>query len=192
MKGLVIGYLAVSLGVMLLVMAAVALRGRTVLLREKPPGWVQGIPIVLVSLFAAQTAGAMGWGFGTFSIEVGEAVVRGVGLLLVLAAQALALWGAYSLGRHLMFPVAVAEGHELIVSGAFRYVRHPIYCGFLGLWIGTGLALLSWSLLLTAGLAVPCYYARARAEEALFLRHFGARYREYRASVPMLFPWFRP
>jgi protein-S-isoprenylcysteine O-methyltransferase Ste14 len=88
-------------------------------------------------------------------------------------------------------PVEVRPDTELVTTGAFAMVRHPLYDSILLLWAGGTLALLNC--VLGAGFValIPAFYLRARAEEALLTRHFGDAYTTYAARVPMLLPRLR-
>ncbi|MGH2378737.1 MAG: methyltransferase family protein [Candidatus Limnocylindria bacterium] len=116
-----------------------------------------------------------------------------LGLVLVVAGIAFAIWAAATLGRHFDVEVQVHRGHEVVRSGPYGLVRHPIYTGlglhYLGACLATG------NLLLLAGtLAVtfPGLYLRARAEEELLRSELGDAYDRYAREVPMLVPLPRP
>jgi protein-S-isoprenylcysteine O-methyltransferase Ste14 len=125
-------------------------------------------------------------------LRVSEALVW-LGLTLVLGGIAIAIWAAATLGRHFDVEVQVHRGHEVIRSGPYGIVRHPIYSGlglhYLGACLATG------NLLLLAGtLAVtfPGLYLRARAEEELLRSELGPAYERYAREVPMLVPLVGP
>lgn len=94
--------------------------------------------------------------------------LRWAGLVLVVAGVAFSSWAALTLGRHFDMEVEVHRGHELVRSGPYALVRHPIYTGLaihlLGACLATG------NLLLIAGTlfgAIPAFIARAREEDRL-------------------------
>ena len=60
-----------------------------------------------------------------------------IGLALLCAGLAFAVWARVELGRNWSGSVTVKEGHELIRSGPYAYVRHPIYTGLIAALIGT-------------------------------------------------------
>jgi len=87
----------------------------------------------------------------------------------------------------------VTERHELITSGPYAVVRHPIYTAMLGLLIATGLTFgTPTSTVAGAVLYVIGTWLRTRAEERLLEAAFGDRYAAYRRRVPALIPWPRP
>ena len=115
--------------------------------------------------------------------------VRWVGLVLIAAGVALALWAIVTLGRHYDLVPEVHQDHELVRAGPYRFVRHPIYTGlaihFAAACLATG------NLLLIAGtlfVTFPAFYLRARAEERLLRDRFGPAYDEYARRVGMLVP----
>ena len=115
--------------------------------------------------------------------------IRWVGLLLIWPGVALAIWAIVRLGRHYDLEPEVHQDHELIQSGPYRFVRHPIYTG-LAIHFG-GACLATGNLLLIAGtllVTYPAFYLRARAEERLLRQQFGAAYDEYARRVGMLVP----
>ena len=91
-------------------------------------------------------------------------------------------------------PVPVASPPRLVVSGFYRYVRNPIYVGFLVMLLGEALLFGSLGLLKYAAVAWCIGAAAVRwYEEPTLTRKFGAEYRDYRRAVrawiPRLHPW---
>jgi protein-S-isoprenylcysteine O-methyltransferase Ste14 len=115
--------------------------------------------------------------------------VRLGGAALSVLGIALSIWSIVTLGRHYDLVLEVHAGHQLVRSGPFAWVRHPVYTGlavhFLGACLATGnVLLLAGTLLVT----LPAFYARARAEEKLLHEQFGSDYADYMDEVPMLVP----
>lgn len=109
------------------------------------------------------------------------ALALGSGALLALAVR--------TLGRHWSLQARLRPDHELVTDGPYRWVRHPIYSGFLGLFLATGLALTTWRVLALA--CVPFLagtWLRVRAEDRLLRSAFGARHDAWRARVKALVP----
>jgi len=111
---------------------------------------------------------------------------------LAFGSAMLGLLALRELGKQWSLTARVLDGHELVQTGPFAQVRHPIYSALLGLLLATGLAL---STALLTGLAAAIYlagtYWRALREEALLRAHFGAAYDDYARRVPRLFPRLR-
>jgi protein-S-isoprenylcysteine O-methyltransferase Ste14 len=117
--------------------------------------------------------------------------LRIAGILVLGAAGLLSVWGVRTMGRQLVSPAEVRPDTELVTTGAFGLVRHPLYDSVLMLWAGGTLALLNYVLGAGFLLLVPAFYMRARVEEVILTRHFGEAYAAYAARVPMLLPRLR-
>ncbi|MGO9323143.1 MAG: methyltransferase family protein [Terracidiphilus sp.] len=109
--------------------------------------------------------------------------------LLALAGLFIALWARVELGKNWNLYPSFQENHQLIQSGPYAYVRHPMYSGlclmFLGtvIWYGNGLGLI---LFIASFLGT---WFKLREEEKILTRHFGAAYESYRQRVKALIPF---
>src|SRR4029450_5148707 len=68
----------------------------------------------------------------------------GLGSTLVLFGTALRQWAAQALGPFFTRSVMIREGHRMVTSGPYRYVRHPGYAGVLVSLVGLALTLGNW------------------------------------------------
>ena len=83
----------------------------------------------------------------------------------------------------------VDDDHEVVATGPYALIRHPMYCAAIFIWLGLALAYADWALLnLTFAYVIPTYYFYAREEETMMGDALGARYTDYAARTPMLFP----
>ena len=74
-------------------------------------------------------------------------------------------------------------------TGAYGWIRHPVYLGALLIWLGFGVGSATWWIVaLTVAYVLPAYVVYMRDEEAMLEQAFGEEYRRYRSSVPMLVP----
>lgn len=71
-------------------------------------------------------------------------VLYWLGLLMVICGLAFAVWARIHLGRNWSGTVTVKEDHELIRSGPYGIVRHPIYTGLLLAIAGTAIVFGEW------------------------------------------------
>lgn len=111
-----------------------------------------------------------------------------VGVAACVAGLAFAIWARVHLGRNWGMPRAVKENAELVTSGPYAYVRHPIYTGMLVALIGSA-AVVGWSWLLLP-LVLGAYFTySALVEEKLMLRTFPDSYPAYMARTKMLIPF---
>jgi protein-S-isoprenylcysteine O-methyltransferase Ste14 len=112
--------------------------------------------------------------------------------MIVGPASVLLAWkGAHRLGKQWRFEAALNENHELIQTGVYSWLRHPIYASMLGMFIATGLAWSWWPKTLI-GLAVFIIGTeiRIRAEERLLSRRFPD-YEQYRTHTFAYIPFIR-
>lgn len=114
--------------------------------------------------------------------------VRSLGVLLCLAGIALAVWARVYLGRNWGMPMSLKENPELVTSGPYSYIRHPIYTGMLTAVIGSILADGLFWLVPLIILTVYFIYG-AIAEEKLMTREFPNQYPEYKKRTKMLIPF---
>jgi protein-S-isoprenylcysteine O-methyltransferase Ste14 len=114
--------------------------------------------------------------------------LHGIGLAVFLLGLALAVWARVYLGRNWGMPMSQKADPELVTTGPYRRVRHPIYSGIILAMIGTGIAVsLYW---LAAVIVIGAYFVySAVVEERLMGRLFPGSYPEYKRSTKMLIPF---
>ena len=117
-------------------------------------------------------------------------VVAWMGVVLTLAGVAIAIWARWHLGANWSGVVTLKEGHELIRSGPYRTMRHPIYTGILLAMLGTALTLGEVRGLLAVAIAWLSFYTKARREESLLTQEFGDRFAEHTKHTGMFLPRF--
>ncbi len=172
--------------------------GGAFLFRRRPPrarevrrgsGWTAGLLLQGASL-------AMLWAvrrplFTPF-LELGNA--GDVALALFASALAVASAGIMiaaerALGRQFAYQARLVEGHKLVTSGPYRFVRHPIYTGFFGLALSTALAWSRWTVLpfFLAAFVIGTVI-RVRCEDRLLRHAFGDEFETYARRVPAVIP----
>ena len=106
---------------------------------------------------------------------------------------ALAIWllwrSHHDLGRHWTVTVALRDDHELITSGVYRYIRHPMYSAHLIWALAQIMILHNWiagySFLIVQ---IPFYLIRIKNEEAMMIEQFGDAYKTYMEETDRLIP----
>jgi protein-S-isoprenylcysteine O-methyltransferase Ste14 len=121
-------------------------------------------------------------------VDAGWLPVRVVGLAVGLAGAVLLAWASMLLGRLLTHEAAVRADHTLIESGPYRFVRHPVYAGYLALLLGSGVASLSICLWLLWPLSLFGILVQAASEEQLLGARFGQDYEGYVRRTGRLVP----
>jgi protein-S-isoprenylcysteine O-methyltransferase Ste14 len=122
------------------------------------------------------------------SLAVTSPVVGAIGAVVFAAGLALAVWARIQLGRNWGMPMTQKAEPELVTSGPYRFVRHPIYTGLLAGLLGTALATSLAGLVVVAVLGGYFYYSAA-VEEKNLIATFPTAYPAYRNSTKMLIPF---
>ncbi len=112
-----------------------------------------------------------------------------VGLALLAAGLAFAVWARVHLGRNWSGSVTVKEGHELIRSGPYAYVRHPIYTGLITAVLGTAISCGTLRAALGLVIITLSLVRKLRTEEGFMRDTFPGEYQHYCAQVPALIPF---
>lgn len=111
--------------------------------------------------------------------------------LVTAAGLGFAAWARVHLGRNWSGTVTVKQEHELVTTGPYALVRHPIYTGLLLALVGTAMARDEWRGALAVAIAWLALWRKLRIEERWMGEVFGEQYAAYRRRVPALIPFLR-
>ena len=112
----------------------------------------------------------------------------GLGLVLLAAGLGFAIWARVHIGRNWGTPMSQKNEPELVTSGPYHLIRHPIYSGVLLAGVGTAVAL-SWWWLIAVALAGVYFVYSAAVEERNMAKQFPETYPVYRRSTKMFAPF---
>jgi protein-S-isoprenylcysteine O-methyltransferase Ste14 len=114
--------------------------------------------------------------------------LQGIGLALFVLGLALAVWARTYIGRNWGMPMSEKADPELVTTGPYSVIRHPIYSGIILAMIGTTLAVsLYW---LVAVVLVGAYFLYSAAMEERYMTEvFPEAYPRYKQSTKMLIPF---
>jgi len=112
-----------------------------------------------------------------------------IGAAVTAAGLLFAVWARRRLGRNWSQAVTVKQDHELITSGPYAIVRHPIYSGHLLAFVGWAVACGQWRGLLAVALVLAVFWHKLRLEEKWMHAQFGEPYEAYSRRVPALLPY---
>jgi len=112
-----------------------------------------------------------------------------IGLAVLLLGLLFAVTARQHLGRNWSARVSLGEGQQLVRTGPYRVVRHPIYLGGIVGVAGTAIVIGEVRALLAVALVVVVAVLKLRTEEALLGDHFGPAYRRYQQDVKALIPF---
>ncbi len=125
--------------------------------------------------------------------EVARFVLGILGLAVYLAGGAFVLWARRSLGR--MWGISTSrnvkllDDHQLIQTGPYAFVRHPMYFGWWAAMVGLLLLYPTWVVLLFLVFSVVAFIGRARREEAVLSEHFGEAWKAYMTHSKFIIPF---
>jgi protein-S-isoprenylcysteine O-methyltransferase Ste14 len=111
-----------------------------------------------------------------------------IGAIVQALSLLLAVWARRHLGRNWAAEVRIGVDHELVRTGPYRWVRHPIYTAMLGMFLGTAIASSQYHALLGVALLFVAYIRKTRLEEEILSRVFPTDYEAYRRSTWRLVP----
>jgi protein-S-isoprenylcysteine O-methyltransferase Ste14 len=131
------------------------------------------------------------WRYALGNIEkhaAGNPILGVIGVALCALGIGFAIWARVYIGRNWGIPMSRKENPELITSGPYAFVRHPIYTGMIFAMLGSALAVnVSWALML---LLFGGYFVySATREEAFMTEQFPDAYPAYRKRTKMLLPF---
>lgn len=115
-------------------------------------------------------------------------VLTALGLGTEALGFGIAFWARTVLGRYWTGRVALTPDQQLVRSGPYRFVRHPLYTGLLAAVLGQALVLGRPRGLVAFLLLVLAYRRKVGYEEASLRRHFGGAYDDYATTTPTFLP----
>lgn len=157
--------------------------GQKKVVRAPASRW--GLLMVMVS-FALVWAYVRPVGFEKSSLSLIASMVLGP------LSVALAWWATRHLGKQWRFEAALSEDHDLIQTGPYGWVRHPIYTSMLGMILATGAAWTWWPMWVASAVVFLIgTEIRVRAEDSLLEERFQDSFRAYRSHVRAYLPFLR-
>lgn len=121
------------------------------------------------------------------TIDLPESL-RWLGVALGVLGDLLAYWVFTNLGNNVTRTVVTRKSAQLVTSGPYRWVRHPLYLmGLIG-YIGFALLAENWFIALATVLVFWVLALRSDKEESKLIEKFGDEYREYMKQTGRFFP----
>lgn len=111
-----------------------------------------------------------------------------IGLAIQFAGLFFAIWARRHLGRNWSGRISIKVDHELIRSGPYRLIRHPMYTGFITMFAGTALVSGEYHALVGLALGLFAYWRKLRLEEQNLAAVFGSAWTDYRKTSWALLP----
>lgn len=146
---------------------------------------LQSLPLIVGgALIILPDFNAAAWSFDVQQIHGPQFA----GLAILLAGLAFSVWARLHLGTNWSVSVTLKEGHELVRSGPYGLVRHPIYTGCLLALLGAVLIGSEWRGVVGLLLIFGSLAYKVRVEENWLTACFGGAYAQYRREVAALIP----
>ncbi len=164
-----------------------ALRTKTTQVRESLRSRFSHI-IATVAAFYAMFSGDVPLGWMNTRIIPREPWIQALGIALTAAGMAFAIWARAYLGRNWSSNVTVKVGHQLVRTGPYQWVRHPIYSGLIVAMIGTALNRRQVRGLVAVVLLWVGFNIKSRIEERFMAATFGPEYEQYKGSIGAMVP----
>jgi protein-S-isoprenylcysteine O-methyltransferase Ste14 len=115
-------------------------------------------------------------------------VLSSIGVILCAAGMGFLVWARQHLGKNWSQTVSAKIGHELVMSGPYRYVRHPMYAGGLLAAIGSAIVCGGAFIFLLVILGA-LFLWRVGAEDKLMAEQFPNEYPEYKKRTKAIIPF---
>ena len=117
-------------------------------------------------------------------------ILQLAGLFICTIGIIICFWARYELGANWTYAAdyQIKEKHNLITTGIYQYIRHPIYLGLILSWIGSEMVAQSYLCISFLALFFV-FYIQGKREEKILLAHFGKGYRDYMKKTKMLIPF---
>lgn len=114
-----------------------------------------------------------------------------LGIAITVAGVAFAIWARIYLGGNWSGAVTVKVDHQLIRTGPYRWVRHPIYTGLISAMLGTAVVRDEVRGLIAVALAYAGFKLKSKIEERTMTQTFGSEYEQYSRTTGAILPRLR-
>ena len=141
--------------------------------------------VITISIFAGACLAGSAIGF----VATGARIIRMVGTVLIVAGLAVRWAAILTLRKYFTVDVAIMNDHKVVMTGLYRYVRHPAYLGSLLSFLGLAISFSNWLTALVIFVPITgAFVYRIRVEEEALDAFLGDTYRQYRSSTKRLIP----
>ena len=136
---------------------------------------------VVIGVFLGRT--------GIGSVQTGASTMLLLGVILIVVGLAVRWTAILTLRKYFTVDVAIRKDHKLVMTGLYRYVRHPAYLGSLLSFLGLAVSFSNWLATFLMFLPITgAFIYRIRVEEKALDAFLGEEYRQYCSSTKRLIP----
>jgi protein-S-isoprenylcysteine O-methyltransferase Ste14 len=141
--------------------------------------------VITVSIITGVFLAGSGIGF----VVPGVGVIQMFGIVLILAGLAIRWAAILTLRKYFTVDVVIMNDHKIVMTGLYRYVRHPAYLGSLLSFLGLAISFSNWLTALVIFMPITgAFLYRIHVEEQALGEFLGDEYRQYRSSTKRLIP----
>ena len=156
------------------------------------PLWAQ-VALLVVGIALCIPLFYYGW-VSLFSISANTArILDIIGLMLYLAGLGFTLWARRTLGKYWglssSINVKLLDDHQIVQTGPYAFVRHPMYFGAWTFMFGLLLLYPTWTILILLVSMLASFSGRARREEAALSERFGNAWTDYKKRTKLIVPF---
>ncbi len=157
--------------------------------KENPVERLLHIAFLAVGFFLIY-GGAFRFGVLSRRFLPDELWVAWAGAVLTFLGVLFAIWARFTIGKEWSAEVQIKEGHQLIRSGPYAHIRHPIYTGLLLALCGTAVAIGEYRAIVGVALFLFGFIRKAKKEERFLAGEFGPAFDEHRRHTGFFLPRF--
>jgi protein-S-isoprenylcysteine O-methyltransferase Ste14 len=147
--------------------------------------------VLTVAAFWAMFSGDVPQGWLRVRLFPASTWTEVLGVVVTAAGLAFSLWARFYLGTNWSGAVTVKVGHQLVRSGPYRWVRHPIYTGLVLAMLGTALERRSVRGIVAVVLLYAGFKIKSKIEERTMIATFGSEYDDYSRGTGGILPKLR-
>lgn len=112
-----------------------------------------------------------------------------IGASIAWLGALLACWSRFVLGKNWSVSVQLKKNHELVKTGPYKIIRHPIYTALLLVFLGNTIIVGDYRGILAMLIVFLSFWRKLKLEEKWLKEYFGESYLNYKAESRALFPW---
>jgi protein-S-isoprenylcysteine O-methyltransferase Ste14 len=158
--------------------------------RREPAGSLAARILVMVPAYYLLFSDDPNLGFLNRRFMPGTEWTFSIGTALVWLGIAFAIWARYHIAQFWSASIALRQGHQLIRTGPYAHIRHPIYTGILTAALGTALAVGRYRVLVAFVAMLAGFIWKSTREEKLLASQFGPAFDEHRRHTGFFLPRF--
>lgn len=116
-------------------------------------------------------------------------VIKNIAPIVTVLGLSVMFWARFTLGKNWSANIVLKKDHQLVTSGPYAYIRHPIYGGLILMILGVALYINSFVVSIFFLVFIFGAYYKAKREEKLLIENFKEEYLAYKQKTKMLVPY---